>query len=77
MITNFKLKKPNLWIDFLDIIGYDYERITFERKREKYCISSYGKVCITTQAGELAELHIDNLSKDIKDEINNEIEKMY
>ena len=77
MITNFKLKKPNMWLDFLDMVGYDYQRITFEKKKESYIISSYGRVSIITQGGSVAITHIDNLSSDLKEAINDEIEKMY
>jgi len=77
MIDNFKLKKPNTWLDFLDLIGYDYERITFEKKKEKYLISSYGKVTVITQAGVVGITHVNDLPYELTQEINDEIEKMY
>ncbi len=77
MIQNFRLQKPNLWVDFLDLIGYDYQRIKFDKKGEHYIISSYGKVSIITQGGTVAITHIDKLSSALKGEINDEIEKMY
>ena len=77
MIQNFRLQKPNLWIDFLDLIGYDYQRIKFDKKGEHYIISSYGKVSIITQSGSVAITQLDALASDLKKAINDEIEKMY
>jgi hypothetical protein len=73
MIQNFKFKKPNLWIDFLDLIGYDYNRITFDAGRDKYIISAYGNVTINGWY----DCHVLQLPQDIQDEINKEIEKLY
>ena len=77
MIQNFRLQKPNLWVDFLDLIGYDYQRIKFDKKGEHYIISSYGKVTVVTQTGVVGITHIDQLPTKLKTAINNEIEKMY
>ena len=78
MIKNFKLRKPNIWLDLLDLVGYDYDRITFDKKGEQHVISAYGKVKITTTAGILYDISsVHNLPPSLQQEIEDEIKKMY
>lgn len=77
MITNFKIQKPNLYLDFLHIIGVSYNRIQFEKDGTNYIINSKGDMVVMSRAGPVFTSNIENLSDEVKQEIHNEMEKMY
>ena len=72
-ISNFKIKKRNLWRDLLDLFGFDYKRITFNYGRDRYIISSMGKVTINDEYFG----HVFALPQETVRKVYKEMEKMY
>ena len=73
MITNFKFKKHNIWLDMLEVFGYDYKRIMFDYGRDRYIISAWGNVTING----VRDCHVYELPQNLLDEINDELKKLY
>jgi hypothetical protein len=71
------MQKPNIWLGFIWLLGFDFKRFEFDKYNSHYIISARGSVSIIEENGEKFKTSIKYLSDETKLEILNEKEKMY